>query len=58
MTWQKMDKYYLKNGDYTICKIKIGEKMTYELWHTKTGVIQQGLMTAMQAIEQFERLSE
>jgi len=31
MTWQQgIDKYYLVNADYSICKI--GLKPTYELW--------------------------
>ena len=33
MGWQKIDNYHIRNGEYTICKIYLGERVIYELWH-------------------------
>jgi hypothetical protein len=33
MTWKKIDNYHICYGDYTICKIYLGERVIYELWH-------------------------
>lgn len=44
--WQKQSKYHIKNGAYTICKVKINGKFVYELWHGKE-VLARGDLEAM-----------
>lgn len=45
MTWLKQDNYHIKNGAYTICKIQIHGKFTYELWNGKTFIARGDLKT-------------
>jgi len=32
VTWLQKNQYYITNGTATICKVYIGDKLTYELW--------------------------
>ena len=53
MTWEKKTKYYLQNGNHTICKVKLNRVMTYELWEGAK-VIKQGFKSSDEAIKYHE----
>jgi hypothetical protein len=61
MTWQQKTKYHLENGTYTICKVILAGKVTYELWQRKNGiaeVIARGSLDELKRKDEKEKQNE
>ena len=52
-----MNNYYIKNDEYTICKVLLGDAESYELWH-KQEVIKQSFKTVYDAINFYEGMKK
>jgi hypothetical protein len=54
--WASIDKYHLRNGDWTISKMKLANGAKYALWH---GNVSRGFYeTADEAKAKFIQLTE
>ena len=55
MKWKKQTNYNIKNGDYSICEVKIKDVTSFELFE-KQKVIKQGFTSIKQAIKYFNEI--
>ena len=54
--WKPIDKYHLRNGDWTISKMKLANGAKYGLWQ---GSVSRGFYeTSDEAKEQFNQLTK
>lgn len=57
MTWLKQTNYNIKNGDYSICEVKIKDVTSFELF-CKQVVVKQGFTSIKQAIKYFNEINK
>ena len=57
MAWVKQTFYNMKNGDYSICEVKIKEVTSFELFN-KQKVVKQGFTSIKEAIKYFNELKK
>lgn len=57
MTWVKQTFYNIKNGDYSICEVKVKDVTSYELFF-KQQVVKQGFTSIKEAIKYINELKK